>query len=257
MIAAIAVVRDEADIIETTVRQMQAQVDAVFVMDNGSTDGTTDILHDLGVTVIVDNERAFYQAAKVTKLAGWARNAGAEWVVPFDADEWWTAPPGQSISSVLRAQANTVDAVGAVFWNHVPTTADDTGVSNPVDRMRHRELGNGSMLRVACRTSPNLTIEDGNHFVFYGNEMAFAWPQLVVRHYSLRSFDQFCAKARKCVEGLRDARLHPAIAAHWREWEPIIDDPDALGAVWESKVRDPNDFTLIEDPARRPGDAHS
>lgn len=249
MIAAVAVVRDEADIIETTVRRMLEQVDMVIVADQGSTDGTREILSGLPVQRFDDPERAFYQAKKVTRLAEWARSEGVEWVVPFDADELWEAPPGETIRTVLNAQPARVEAVGAVFWNHVPTSADDPSVANPVDRMRHRELGNGSMLRVACRTAPDLTIEDGNHFVFYGDRMAFAWPQLVVRHYSLRSFDQFTAKTRKCVQGLAAADLHPAIAAHWREWEPIIDDPAALRAAWESKVRDPNDFTLIEDPA--------
>lgn len=248
MIAAVAVVRDEADIIATTVAQLQTQVDEVIVADNGSTDGTLEILEDLGITVLHDSQRAFYQAAKVTRLAQVAYGMGADWVVPFDADEFWQAPPGETVADVLNRQPEGVRAVGAVFWNHVPTDVDDESVTDPVRRLTYRELGNGQMLRVCARTGPDLTIEDGNHFAFHGDRMAFAWPALVVRHFSLRSFDQFCAKARKCVEGLAVADLHPAIAAHWREWEPIIDDVDALAAVWASKVRDASDLTLMCDP---------
>lgn len=249
MIAAIAVVRDEADIIATTVAQMQGQVDEVIVADNGSTDGTLEILCDLGITVLHDSQRGFYQAAKVTWLAEVAFGMGADWVVPFDADEFWQAPPGETVACVLNRQPEQVRAVGAVFWNHVPTDVDDESVTDPVRRMEHRELGNGQMLRVCARTAPGLVIEDGNHFVSYdGGDLEFAWPALAVRHFSLRSFDQFKAKARKCVDGLAAADLHPAIASHWREWAPIVDDEAALRAVWESRVRRADEFSLVRDP---------
>lgn len=258
MIAAIAVVRDEADIIEQTVRQLLDNVDRVIVADNGSTDGTRQILDRLGCYVVNDDCRGFYQAEKVTRLAHMAREMGARWVVPFDADEMWYAPPGRAIRDVLDAQPDQVRAVGAVFWNHVPTDLDDPAEPDPIKRMRWREMRNGDLLRVACRTHPDLVIEDGNHFVSYGPPanaqwpaIEFPWPQLAVRHYSLRSHTQFAGKVRKVTEGLAAADLHPAIAGHWREWAPLADNPDALAAVWESMVRrnPADDFTLTEDPA--------
>ena len=45
--AAVTMVRDEADIIETTVRHMLTQVDVVIVADNRSVDGTREILDSL------------------------------------------------------------------------------------------------------------------------------------------------------------------------------------------------------------------
>lgn len=254
---AVAVVRDEADIIEQTVRQMRANVDRVLIADNGSTDGTRQILDQLGVLVVDDDVRGFYQAEKVTRLAQMAREAGAEWVVPFDADELWQTPPGRTIRDVLESQPAEVRAVGAVFWNHVPTTADDPEEPDPIARMRWREMRNGELLRVACRTHPDLVIEDGNHFASYGPHpsnaawpaIEFAWPQLAVRHYSVRSRDQFVAKVRKVADGLAAAELHPAIASHWRKWAVL--DPAGVEAEWLSHVRQnpDRDFTLTEDPA--------
>ena len=41
----VSMVRDEADVIEGTLRHMADEVDELIVADNGSVDGTTDILY--------------------------------------------------------------------------------------------------------------------------------------------------------------------------------------------------------------------
>jgi len=98
-VAGIARVKDEADIIETTVRHALAQMDYVLVVDNASTDGTCEILRTLErecprLVVDVDEEVGYYQSRQMTALADrvayeqWGRQ---EWVVPFDADELWYA----------------------------------------------------------------------------------------------------------------------------------------------------------------------
>lgn len=250
MITAVAVIRDEVDIVARTVGHLSSQVDRIIVADNGSTDGTRDILRDLGVDVIDDDVRAFYQAAKVTHLARKACAEGATWVVPFDADELWQAPPGQTIRTVLEAQPPDVKAVGAVFWDHVPTDADDPTITDPIERLGWRQMRNGPLLRVAARAHPEMVIEDGNHFVSHDDGFLFAWPQLAVRHYSLRSFDQFAAKVDKVTEALAVADLHPAIATHWRQWAHAAGNPVAARALWEGRVhRNPaDDFTLTYDP---------
>lgn len=250
---AVAVVRDEADIIARTVTQMAEQVDHVVVADNGSTDGTRDILNDLGIEVRGDRVRGFYQAHKITRLALEASERGADWVVPFDGDEMWYAPPGRTIADVLASQPADIDVVGAVFWDHVATDDDDLDEPDPIRRMVWREMGNGGLLRIAARCKPGLIIEDGNHFASYGDDpFSFAWPQLAVRHFSLRSLKQFKAKARKCIDGLNAADLHPAIADHWRSWAPAVEAGDeALEAIWNQRLHlnPERDYSLIRDPA--------
>ena len=52
------------------------------------------------VEIIDDPEPAFYQAAKMTSLARRAESYGADWVLPFDADEVWYSDHGR-IADVL------------------------------------------------------------------------------------------------------------------------------------------------------------
>ena len=83
---AVTMVRDEADVIERTVRHLIGQgVEAILVADNGSTDETPRILQRLAgefpLFVVHDAETAYYQAVKMSLLADWARRNGAGWIL--------------------------------------------------------------------------------------------------------------------------------------------------------------------------------
>jgi glycosyltransferase involved in cell wall biosynthesis len=85
-------VKDEADIIGTTVPHLLASVDEVIVSDNGSTDRTLLELAEIGdgrITIFRDEEVGYYQSRKMSALADAARSRGHEWVLPCDADEIW------------------------------------------------------------------------------------------------------------------------------------------------------------------------
>src|SRR5688572_466349 len=115
-------VRDEADIIEWTVLHMLGQCDQVIVTDNGSTVGTREILDALvylgNLTIIEDPEPAYYQAHKMTGLAHRAREMGATWVVPFDADELWLSRDGRALCCVLNDLPESVLVCEADLWDH-------------------------------------------------------------------------------------------------------------------------------------------
>ena len=79
---AVSIVKNEVDVVEFSVRHQLAQgADAVSVADNGSTDGTLELLHELArefpIHVAVDSWPAWDQAVKTT-LADVARRAGAD-----------------------------------------------------------------------------------------------------------------------------------------------------------------------------------
>jgi glycosyltransferase involved in cell wall biosynthesis len=76
---------DEADTIESLVRQVQAHLPTVIVVDDGSTDTTADLARRAGAVVLRHNTPHGKGAALVR---GWihARSAGFAWTLTLDGD---------------------------------------------------------------------------------------------------------------------------------------------------------------------------
>lgn len=249
---AIAMVRDEADIIRPVVEHMLSQVDDVIVADNGSTDGTRDILEGLSVHVIDDPERAYYQSIKMTRLAHEAAALGADWVLPFDADEIWYSPFGR-IADVLADLAPQWLAAEATMYDHVPTGADPAE-DDPVRRIRWRRKAAGALPKVACRSRSDLEIAQGNHSAIYNGGTTSMPGQLVIRHFPYRSAEQFVRKARNGAEAYAAAvGLSADAGLHWRRYGDILraHGEEALADVFRQWVwvRFPElDESLMLDP---------
>src|SRR4051812_32389918 len=193
-------VKDEIDVIERTLRHVEAQgVTGITVLDNGSTDGTYEALcrmhHELNcdLLVIPDPEVAYYQSAKMTLLANQAHANGAEWVWPFDADELWTSDSGMTIAEVLRRIGDRCDVLAADLYHFYPTTDDHPG--HPFDRTVWRDPEPAPLPKIIARWRPGMTITQGNHEV-QGATKECRLFDLRIRHYPYRSIMQFIRKVR-------------------------------------------------------------
>lgn len=235
-------VKDEGDIIEATVTHLLRELDQVYVADNGSTDGTSAILlrlrnmHGNRLYLESDDEVAYRQAEKTTRLAHRATAAGHSWVVPVDADEIWYSPFGR-LGDVLEAlPGDFLFAHGAIL-NHVGTELDpDDG--DPVRRLGWRILEPGALPKVACRALEGLHVEMGNHGAFGRGPVSSRSPstidgQVYIHHYPWRSEEQFL---RKITNGARAYAAAPEmgedVGAHWRAFGMPDDDG------FEERVRD-------------------
>ena len=140
-LVAITMVRDEEDIIDWTIQHLLDQgVDHIIVADNMSIDNTGFILQTLTrtgkVTVIEDPEVGYYQDQKMTALAHMAANEfGADWILPFDADEYFYWTGGTLKEFFNQTEADVITATG---WDHIATDDDDPTETSPFKRITNR-----------------------------------------------------------------------------------------------------------------------
>lgn len=246
MVTAISIVKDEADIAGRTVRQMLEQADRVIVADNGSTDGTRDLLADLEhehreLTVLDDLDPAYYQSRKMTALAAEAADAGAAWVLPFDADEFWYSPHGRIADVLARHPDHCVATV--VIYDH-RCTPDDPPYLDPIRRMEWRTREPLPLHKVACRPVLPVTITQGNHGAHYPTQTP-AEDLIVIRHFPVRSVEQMIRKARNGAAAYAATNLPEDAGAHWRGWGRLADEE--LADVFAEHYF-PGDAAMLRDP---------
>jgi glycosyltransferase involved in cell wall biosynthesis len=237
-IVGVTMVRDEEDIIDKVLRHLLAEgVDHLIVADNLSTDRTPHLLNDLEacgapVTIVQDPEVGYYQDRKMSRLARQAYDMGADWVLPFDADEVWYAPQHDSIRQALTAMPDDVMIVRAPGWDHV----------GPGPFSGWRRAGTQPLCKVAFRAHPKALIHMGNHDV--GRPGAARPGVLAFRHFQYRSLQQMTRKLRNGREAYEAADIHPLQGTHWRSGGLKSDAEQA--ADWDAFC---NEEGLVFDPA--------
>lgn len=246
-VVGISLVKDEADIIERTVTHMLGQVDHVVVVDNGSTDGTVEILEQLPVELRHDDDPAHYQARKLTAIG---RTAGGYFVVPFDADEIWYTTGGARIGDLIWRYRTRAWIFTAELLEHVPT--DASGEDHPFDQMKFRKRHANPLLKVAARRSDIMTFTEGAHSVHFNGEYPATVPwKLEVRHFPYRSPKQFISKVRNGYNGRIATDLPDEVSPHLRRFGQMLRDggEEALEQYfWSNIYRERDDPELVKDP---------
>lgn len=248
MIVGIGMVRDEADIIGYTISHLLSQgVDVCVVADNLSTDATRDVLHSFGdqVQVMLDSEPGYFQSEKMSRLAGEAHLLGAEWVVPFDADELWSGAAGSTIGEALNDCKG--DIVCVPFYDHIPQRTDKAAERNPYKRIEWRRDFAQRMPKVAFRAAPEVRLHMGNHDVDRGGHRV--WEVLEGRHVQYRSLAQMTRKVRQGTRAYEAAGLSDLYGSHWRELGGL--DDTGIAAAWTALV---DTAGLVCDPAAYTGE---
>jgi hypothetical protein len=212
MLVMTMMVRDEADIVGAMVQHHLDQgVDMMIVTDNGSVDGTTEILEKFAaggrVDLRHDPVHHKQQQATVTRMAREAYTTyHADWVLNADADEFWICD--NESQTLAEAFAGIPAALGAF----------DVHVTDMIGLPAMRGTGLQRLVYQDNRTTENLTsiglfahathnavhvgtadvaVAQGNHFVNIPSQGEPPADRAIgVRHFPWRSWEQYSTKVR-------------------------------------------------------------
>lgn len=245
---AIAMVKNEADIVEAFVRHNLAFVDLMVVIDNDSTDGTRQILQALqreGLPLLVFDDPIFgyFQSEKVTHVyRKVAPIFQPELVYLLDADEFLHAPSRAALERGLARLAP--GSVALLPWStHVPTeqTTPERLLSDPLGAMpgrRRREEPTyyKAVIRRRPEDDAEIVIEQGNHMVHYAGGRQPATATLggvAIVHLPVRSVEQLSAKVVNGWHAYLVKNRHQAVATMGFQWQQLYEqivDGDGLSA---------------------------
>jgi Glycosyl transferase family 2 len=199
--------RDEADIVDSMLSfHLNAGVDFVIAMDNGSADGTTDILESYasdGVLHLIQQPDLdhFEQGEWVTQMARLAAtDYGADWIISADADEFWW-PRGGSLKEIFAAVPPQFGRVYAMVRHFVPRPeiADffaermTVRICNPGFE-KNNPFGPRSL--IAHRADRDIALNDGRHAIQTTLRALNGWYPIDMLHFPIRSVQQCEQKYR-------------------------------------------------------------
>lgn len=281
----ILLVRDEIDILRHNLSfHLASGVDHVVAIDNGSIDGTSDVLADFErqgvVTVIDEPEQDFSQSTWTTKAALIARDRfGADWILSNDADEFWVSREGNLKDQLRQTKADVLlcPRMNMVFpWDD---NSDDNGddnrdgawatkcvyrVQKPVkiprltrhltDKLPCPYFYLGLPDKALVRARHLTQITQGNHSAIFDHRAKIKRGEIDIFHFPFRSTSQFCLKVVNGGQAYARNKVLPSTTGwHWRRWYRMLQTQGIEAAMAdalpnsEALERDLADGTVVED----------
>jgi hypothetical protein len=210
-IAALVMVRNEADIIEAFVRYNLKFLDELIIVLHSPHDDTARIIEQLkteGLPLVIkhNHELGFSKVEWMNKVAREVlATKRADFLFMLDADEFIKCSSRAYLDEAIGAIP--VGATAAMKWeSYVPTPDDASSERNVVKRIQHRvAVETNRVCKVTlCKRfadDSSLSIADGNHAVLRGRgELERPVPHVLFRgvslaHFPVRSESQLVSKA--------------------------------------------------------------
>lgn len=229
-------VRDEEDLVGANIDyHLSRGVDFIVATDNGSVDGTVDILREYEtrgiLKLIIEKEQDFSQSKWVNRMGMIAyEEFGAEAIFHCDADEFWW-PASGSLKSELIARPDT-DVLGVRTVNMILPRSGGResffdmkyAVVNPMTGSNVPEESRTTSLflfafpgKVIYSTRKGyLHVNQGNHSVVHTgiDYVPGLSLDMCIVHYPIRSYEHF---RRKVLNGA-SAYNRNVGGWQWRRW---------------------------------------
>lgn len=241
-------VRDEADIIEPVIRFHAAHgVDHFIVTDNGSVDGTREILSslqsDLSLEIIDEPSNNYDQDLWMNRMALQLQSSGEyDWLIHNDADEFWMPNRGtlkEAIQQTLSkgragetgvlvcdrynmlAYQEQIDSTGYDFWQNihklVKTVPLQTG-EQPWSKDNSNCLARLVPGKVLTLLNGFTSVAVGNHSAQHELQTQQC-PDISILHFPVRGYKQFERKVYNQGAALaNNNRFGAGTCKHIRYW---------------------------------------
>jgi glycosyltransferase involved in cell wall biosynthesis len=235
-IVGITMVRNEVDVIRLSLlHHLALGLDRILVVDNDSTDGTAELLERLSreeSRIHWRSDRGLFSQGDVfTTLAREAFWQRADWVVPFDADEFWwvrngdlrqtlaaTTTPAVSFPAVnfaqRRAQLTATEAGLLTMTRRAPWTVESSQALLEANHIAYVEAR--CVAKWLFRPNVKIEVAAGNHAL---SAVGRGEPGhgIVCLHAPLRSMACLERKADKGVRELENDSP-PEQSWHLKRW---------------------------------------
>jgi predicted O-methyltransferase YrrM len=232
-IYSITMVKNEIDIIEIFIRYNLNFLDKMMILDNGSTDGTLEIILELireglPIDLAFDHNPAYIQAEIITSLMyNTIEKYNPDFILPLDADEFIATYKNVDIKKTIAGFPE--DSLTYLSWiTYVPTVKDNLDETNILRRISHRRSVQHNydekvLIPTALAKKQKVMIKQGSHDLKKIDGVTWkknSIETLSLAHYPVRSVDQM--KSKYLVGWLANLARPEQVLFDWYYYYNII-----------------------------------
>lgn len=228
-LVAVAVIGNEADIVDAWLDHHLPLLDALLVVSHGSRDGTRERIAaraSAGAPILLMDARAeaFRQSAILTQVVHMrAPQVRPDWIFALDADEFLVTESRAALDAELARVPRGMTA--HLRWRtYLPPRPGEDPLLERATRRLVEEPGNQPKVAfpAAMGMQPQVQLCEGNHWLanMAGGRMALVRAQSLetawLAHLPVRSAAQIAAKVQQGERAIRPVRAPGASTAwHW------------------------------------------